>query len=408
MNLLVNDGLDDLTVSADKSDAILDDHERNHVLKQDSARNDPQSTPLDTIALGGRGRRGHNPSFQRRRLYFSDIKAIAVERFADNHDGITLDDILELADDPSYTPKQARDVLRNLKRNGRLFTFRRSKPQVYYLSRAEAVYSSQVKQSTITSSTHIHLTGVKALHRDKYATSLHSVTVPANKNNNVIAQRRNSASLEGESDLLAFLQENALYKCLLLFEGAPLCLHNIHTGFFLLTGEDTAESRECYDLLNSPGVTIGHINKAKMFKRPIEKYRQATFKLSPNGKVEVLIRCSKGPFPIVTDYDVTALIGFMHQVHYSLSLNLSDTVSSRYVPKVDLWRLTEADVSKDVPCDPISMHIEPRMQLKMFDTTLRLYVKLIGGDSVLRLEEMRSFNESFFDAVTSLREGVVS
>ena len=177
---------------------------------------------------------------------------------------------------------------------------------------------------------------------------------------------------------------------------------------FYLTGEDTAESRECYDLLNSPGVTIGHINKAKMFKRPIENYKTGHLQGIPKWQGRGAYRCSEGPFPIVTDYDVTALIGFMHQVHYSLSLNLSDTVSSRYVPKVDLWRLTEADVSKDVPCDPISMHIEPRMPTQNVRYHFTLIRELSRRAILFFASKNRGFNESFFDAVTSLREGVVA
>jgi len=165
---------------------------------------------------------------------------------------------------------------------------------------------------------------------------------------------------------------------------------------------------ESYDLLglDSKGVTINPNNKAKTLTRIISLHRRVRYNLYPSGKTEVLISCSKSPFQIQTDQDVTILFGFMHQVQYSLSLNLSDTANSYYVPPVETWRLTELDVNKDIPCETSAMHIQPKLELKMLDTTLRLYVKLVGGESVLRLEEMRSFNESFYSAMASLRPAI--
>ena len=100
-------------------------------------------------------------------------------------------------------------------------------------------------------------------------------------------------------------------------------------------------------------------------------------------------------------------MGYMHNVRYILSLYLNDITNSRYVPPVDEWRLSQADINKDIPVDEMAMQIEPSMQLQIFETTLRLYVRRIGGEPFMRLEEMRSFKDRFFSVIASLRHGVV-
>jgi hypothetical protein len=74
----------------------------------------------------------------RRRLLFRDVKAIATEKFIAKSQGITYLDIIKLADDPNYTPKQAQHVLRNFKKDGKLYASYRTKPQQYFLSREDA------------------------------------------------------------------------------------------------------------------------------------------------------------------------------------------------------------------------------------------------------------------------------
>jgi hypothetical protein len=346
----------------------------NYVLKQDTTHTDTKSTHTDKFTLVQQQQ-------SQQHIPFKDIKAAAVQKMANKHEGVTYLDILKLIDNPSYTPKQAKDVLRNHKINGNLFTCNRTIPQQYYLSKADAEYSA-------TRTTHFEPTGVNTFQRGPERSK---------------RAARGYAPTPLES-VLSYQQANALYDILQLFEGAPLSIHNLHLTFTMLD-----KGKESYDLLglDFPGVTINQINKAKTLTRNISRYIRIRYNLYPSGKTELLISCSKSPFPIVSDHDVTALVGFLHQTQYQLSLNLHDTTNSFYVPPVHTWRLTEADINKDVPCEAFSMHIEPKLELKMLDTTLRLYVKLLGGQSVLRLEEMRCFNEAFFEAVASLRCRVV-
>lgn len=425
MNLMFNDDSNSLRISPDKSDAAIIEEKdsTSNLLAQESSHSDTKSSHSRKFALGGR-----DSSWSRSVPYvkWKDIKGLAIKKFAGNQQGITYLDILKLADNPSFEVKQAQKVLRNHKdkRNGRsknrLYTSARTVPQQYFISQVDASAAAIEISANSKKSRHSDPTGVKARHRDKYATSLHAVTVPPNNNvmdgsspstdndNSPMASTAllpasspssSSSSYDSNSqEMLAYQQSNSFYDRLLLFKGAPLSIHNIHLDFLVPV--------ECYKLLDSPGVTIGRINKEKTLTRKIGKNRKVTYKLSPHGKVEVIIGCTDSPFPIHTDSNVTSLMGFMHQLQYNLSLQLSDAISFQYVPPPETWRLTQADISKDVRVDPISIHVEPKMQLDTVERTLRLYVKLIDGESVLRLEEMRAFSDRFFDAIASLREGV--
>ena len=371
-----------LSIASSETDTVDITESINYLLKQDSTHTDTQSTHTEKI-IQQKQKQLHIP--------FKEIKAAAIEKMVDKEEGITFLDILKLADNPTYTPKQAKDVLRNHKVKGNLITCNRTIPQQYYLSKADAEYSA-------AKSTHIGPTGVTTFQRAHNSgvgvsggAGAYGAT-PAVENNN---------STNNAVTLVDYQQANALYDRLLLLPTAPLSIHNIHLDFTLLD-----EGRESYDLLGldfAAGVTINPHNKAKTLTRNLTKHRHIRYNLYPSGKTELLISCSKAPFPIQTDQDVTAFLGFIHQAQYILSLNLHDTTNSFYVPPVNKWRLTEVDVNRDVPCDASSLHIEPKLQLKMLDTTLRLYVKLLGGQSVLRLEEMRTLNGAFSTALASLR-----
>jgi hypothetical protein len=291
-------------------------------------------------------------------------------------------DILKLVDDLRYTPKQASQLLWNHKRKGNLFTSSRTCPQKYYLSIEDAEYAAQKEGK----STVVDPTGVPPSTTTSNATSV--------ANANAIATTSSYNAIEGSSNSSS---STILYNCLLLFKAAPICIHNLHLTFTLLDN-----GVESYDLLAN---AISTANNAKTLTRNISKYRRINYNVYPSGKVELLVSCSKRPFAIQTDADVTALFGFLHQVQYILLLNLHDTTSNLYVPPVHTWRLTQADINKDIRCpNPLSMHYqEPKIQLHTLESTLRLYLKVIDGESYVRLEEMRVFNKAFDDAIASLR-----
>jgi hypothetical protein len=120
----------------------------NYLLRQETTHTDSQSTHIDNnILVLQEHKQKHIP--------FKDMEAAAIEKMANKNEGITFLDILKVADNPTYTPKQAKDVLRNHKINGNLFTSRRTIPQRYYLSKSDAEYSA-------ARSTHIEPTGPNA------------------------------------------------------------------------------------------------------------------------------------------------------------------------------------------------------------------------------------------------------
>src|SRR5919108_6132097 len=118
------------------------DNNNDNVIEQETTQLDPQTTQLtESIHIG-----------QQQSLYsrlpFKDIRAAAIKKSAEKHTGITFLDVLELVDDPRYTPRQASQLLRNHKRNGNLFTCNRTCPQKYYLTVADAEYAAQKDSRT--------------------------------------------------------------------------------------------------------------------------------------------------------------------------------------------------------------------------------------------------------------------
>jgi len=132
------------TVAKNSKSSSIDSAGRNQsptiALEQNCTQFGRESTQNDKIVYGD-GEYQHQQ--HQHRLLFRDIKAAATKKLLDKNQGITYLDVIKLADDPRYTPKQAQDVLRNLKIKGKLHTCYRTKPQQYYLSQEDADYAAQ-------------------------------------------------------------------------------------------------------------------------------------------------------------------------------------------------------------------------------------------------------------------------
>jgi DNA repair protein RadA len=126
-------------------------------------------------------------------------------------------------------------------------------------------------------------------------------------------------------------------------------------------------------------------------------------KAFPCGTVDISIACSKYSFRLETEWDVTELFAFVGGIRDTLLCWLRD-VGDIIVPPLQFWRLVHADLSKDVKV-PQKLHITvPNMELKIAERVFRLYVKTIGHESLLRLEELRMFNTAFEKSVKSIVE----
>ena len=135
LTALVDSEHQQLRISSAQPDKVSIAETVNYILKQDTTHFDTQTTHFDTII--------HEKKKQQQQLHipFQQVKAAAIEKMANKHQGITYLDILKLADNPTYTPKQAMELLRNHRKSGNLHTVHRTKPQQYYLSKADAEYS---------------------------------------------------------------------------------------------------------------------------------------------------------------------------------------------------------------------------------------------------------------------------
>ena len=68
---------------------------------------------------------------------------------------------------------------------------------------------------------------------------------------------------------------------------------------------------------------------------------------------------------------------------------LSDT-RGRAIPRVLDWMLTECDINKDVAVSDAfnlaSLHIQGKVRVSDFEYVLRMYFKVMGPDTVFRIE----------------------
>jgi len=310
---------------------------------------------------------------QQRRHYlkWTDIEAAAANKYRNYGEGITYEDILKLFPGIVKSSGQAQDLLRNHKSEGKLYTCHRTKPQQYFLSREQAELASFNHRK----STYSDPIGVRAENK-------HSLPNPSRQQQ--IANALESAKIRD------------FYHALLMLKVAPLAMHNIRLYLKL-----TDPKR--YHVIPSK---YEEENRARVIRQRKGEVR-ITYKVYPHGVVEIITECSKAAFPIETDFDITKLFSFVGEIRNTLQGWLHD-VNDHMIPPVEEWRLVHADISKDVKV-PERLHVTvPNMELNVADRVLRMYVKTLNNESVLRLEEMRIFDEAFGDAVNSLRKDASS
>src|SRR6188474_807147 len=88
------------------------------------------------------------------------------------------------------------------------------------------------------------------------------------------------------------------------------------------------------------------INRAKPYEEIIGR-RRVTYRLSPNGTVEVAISTTDTPFRIEKDEDVSDLFSFLGQVRDRFLYHVSD-IRENHVPHILKWVLKQCDFNKDI------------------------------------------------------------
>ena len=142
-------------------------------------------------------------------------------------------------------------------------------------------------------------------------------------------------------------------------------------------------------------------NKAKLYEEYIGK-TLTTYTYSPNGTVEVAVRCSDNPLKLETDDDVNILFSFFGQVKDRMLYHLADP-RERMVPPTVCWRLMQCDVNKDIEITDKTQFTLPDIQLIHAGRIFRAYVKLLGDRTVCRAEESLKVDLRLTNAFDSIR-----
>jgi hypothetical protein len=142
-------------------------------------------------------------------------------------------------------------------------------------------------------------------------------------------------------------------------------------------------------------------NKAKIYEEYIGK-TLTKYTYSPNGTVEIAVRCNNSPFKLETDDDVNILFSFFGQVRDRMLYHLSDP-RERVVPPIIYWRLMQCDVNKDIEITEKLQFTLPDIQLRYGGRVFREYVKLLGERAVCRAEESLKVDLSLTDGLDYIR-----
>jgi hypothetical protein len=145
----------------------------------------------------------------------------------------------------------------------------------------------------------------------------------------------------------------------------------------------------------------GRTNRAKSHEEIIGR-RHVTYTFSPNGTVEIGVRCSDTPFRLETDQDESVIFSFFGQIRDGLLYHVSD-IRERHIPPIMDWILKACDLNKGVEIDDTCQLALPDIQLKYADRVFRLYVKSLQDKAVYRTEESLTLNQILPEALEHIR-----
>jgi hypothetical protein len=358
---------------SDKIGSIRINQEYAIALEQKCTHFEHTSTQNDRIVYGDGE---YQKKQRRRRVLFRDVKAIATKKFVDKIQGITYLDVIKLADDPSYTLKRARNVLRNFKRDGKLYTnLRTKKLQEYFLSQEEADYAALKRRST-----HIDPSGVSSNNTTQHL----SYATKISNNNSTYPDPEHLKA----SDIASLIYH--------ITSGATIAgMHKVHLHLSISGGnrsliEEAYHERLAHILANPKK------NQEKLVETRIDNYLVRCF-FFPHGAVDIYIPCSEQPFPIfLHDPESTAinLIGFASQIRQFLcSSDCLKDYRGVFVPSVldPSWQLVDTDLNFDVPVKNLKYKVMGHHQIVKFDEVFRVYKKMLDGQPYVRVEQDKVF-----------------
>jgi hypothetical protein len=200
---------------------------------------------------------------------------------------------------------------------------------------------------------------------------------------------RRHSSIAPLSNATEYAKAQNFPDTLLLLRFTSPYIHNLH----ILLSID----KEYYHTIEKQSRSI---NRGKVHEEYIGK-AHVRYTYYPNGKVEILVACSKNPFKIETDGDVSILFSFLGQVKELLLIQLSD-IRERIVPPITEWKLVQCDINKDVEITGKAQLTFPDIQLESADRVFRWYVKILQDKAVCRVEESLNVNLPLVEALDNI------
>jgi hypothetical protein len=87
-------------------------------------------------------------------------------------------------------------------------------------------------------------------------------------------------------------------------------------------------------------------NKGKVFELKLSQYRRCVFIVSPNGRVNMIIKCSDDPLYLKTPDDVADFFSICGEIHGVLKAETKN--SEPLIEDVPDWKLTQFDAAYDI------------------------------------------------------------
>jgi hypothetical protein len=317
-----------------------------------------ESVPVDEVVQVGRCRKP---------ITKEKIESLALEKYRASGRGITTND-LEIR----FSIKQvtAQRCFKYIRSRGILFTaqdlirhginlLRNKSPQEYYASciKAEILENARKRNKSVL----VGPTGALS-----------------------------NSSKHPLSNVLEYQKASSFLAVLASLPFAPPYLHKLQLMFHL--------DKQFYKELKQKEEPV---NRAKPYEEIIGR-RHVTYKLSPNGTVEVYIRSTDTPLRIESDEDISAIFAFLGQVRDRFLYHVGD-IKERHVPPLMSWVLKQCDLNKDIEISDKAQITLPDIELKQADRVFRIYIKILEGKAYYRAEESLTLNQVLLEAIDSIR-----
>lgn len=268
------------------------------------------------------------------------------------------------------TKKQAQSILKHHLRHGTLFTLSDNRPQMYY----PTCLRSEILRDQLLKNTPIDPIGVGLF-----------TTTPSSSTPLGIIKSKHPLSQCIEYMAYYTLEDYVLP----LLREAPLLVHNLTFKTKIIP--------ECYSELNLPSYRRNQGKRSEV----IIGQTKVDYILYSSGTVVIHTTCSNYPFKVESEEDRLRLIGYFGQIRAGL-INLLHDIRERIVPDISEWKVTECDFNKDIKISDYFHITALKVRIKHLDHLLGLYVKAMGQDTVLRVEETKRPKMRVADFITDI------